>query len=181
MIWPEIHSLRSFRQTHWSNIYWLHILAAGQWKHCLMWHWRLYPCPKVVNGFDLGKGGKEAESISKGEFSNMALTRMNSPYGSPPFLTWMSTDKDSSKLESTWPGRNESCFSSLGLLLCHLGKRPYNSCAQFFPGGKSGRFLLQSMHSNSCTQQDCETLQNCSDYFQTKTTVLYVTSECQRK
>lgn len=132
MIWPEIHSLRSFRQTHWSNIYWLHILAAGQWKLSLMWHWRLYPCLKVVNGFDLGKGGKEAESLSKGKFSNMSLPHMNSPHGSPPFLTWMSIEKDSSNLESTWHGRNESWVSSLDLLLCHLEKRPYNSNTHFF-------------------------------------------------
>lgn len=122
MIWPEIHSLRSFRQTHWSNIYWLYILAAGQWKHCLMWHWRLYLCLKVVNGFDLGKGGKEAGSLSKGEFSNMALPHTNSPCGSPPLLTWMSTHKDSSKLESSWLEEMNLAFLSWACYCITLGK-----------------------------------------------------------
>lgn len=123
MIWPEIHSFRSFRQTHWNNIYWFHILAAGQWKLCLMWRWRLYPCLKVVNGFHLGKGGKEAESLSKGEFSNMALPHMNTPSGSPPFLTWMNTDKSQRAPDVD----KMNHFSTLSLLLCHVGKSPYNS------------------------------------------------------
>lgn len=128
MIWPEILSLRSFRQTHWNNIYWLHILAAGQWKLGLMWHWRLYPCLKGVNGFDLGKGGKRAESLSKGKFSNMALPDMNSPWGHLP-LTWMSTDEENSY---TWLVRNEPWVSSLILLWCHLGKRSLKVIFFFF-------------------------------------------------
>lgn len=139
MIWPEIHSLRSCRQTHWSNIYWLHILAAGQWKHCLTWHWRLYSCLNVGNRFDLGKGGKQAESISKGEFSNMALPHMNSPCGSPPSLTWMSTDKDCSKIESTWLRRNESWFFLPGFSTVPFREKALQKLYVIFPGGKSGK------------------------------------------